>query len=174
MTFLEDDILRLRAVEPNDSLGMFEIENDSSQWMGNGLVAPFSLHNLTEYARNYDADPIRSGQIRLIIDYKETHETAGIVDLYDISAVNRTGFIGIYICEKYRGRDIGLRSIMLIERYASMLLNLRVLGAKVSEINERSRTLFEKAGFTQCGNMPGWHLFGGKSFDLILFSKKIN
>lgn len=174
--FLEDDSIRLRAVEPDDGYFMWAVETDSTQWIENGMSAPFSRHNLEEYARGYDADPIRCGQLRLIIEKKEREnfESVGIIDLYDISPIGRTAFVGIYVCPDRRGRSLGKRALILIERYSSQLLNLRMLGAKISDNNIASRRLFESAGYNQTGMLPSWILSGEKSSDLLIFAKKIN
>lgn len=104
MTFLEDNILRLRAVEPDDADMMWEVESDSGQWIENGMSAPYSRKNLKDYAETYDADPIRAGQLRLVIERKMNggNETVGLIDLYDISSLWRTAYVGIYILEKNR------------------------------------------------------------------------
>lgn len=177
MLFLTDEILRLRAVEPSDAELMWEFESDSSQWRDNGMMAPFSRKNLREYAEGYDPDPIRCGQLRLIIESTETQDAAGnilgIIDLFDISATNRTAFVGIYVKPDSRCKSIASRSLALIERYASQLLNLRILAAKVSERNMASRTLFEKNGYTLSGELRNWLLSGKSEFNLILYSKKL-
>lgn len=173
MKFLEDDKIKLRAVEPEDSDNMLEIECDSRQWRENGMMAPYSRHNLRSYAENYDADPIRSGQLRLIIEEKETEDLLGLIDLYDISCINRTAFVGIYIIDKYRRNGHAVRALKLVENYASQLLNLRILGVKVSSRNHASRLLFEKTGYSQVGNLPDWLLSGHECYNLHVYIKKL-
>ena len=86
-------------MEPEDAKMMWRVESDSTQWRENGMMAPYSMRNLREYAENYDADPIRTGQLRLIAELKtagaETAESrfTGIVDLFDISPTGRTAFV---------------------------------------------------------------------------------
>lgn len=173
MKFLEDDVIRLRAVEPSDANLLWQVETDSNQWRDNGMMAPYSRHNLEEYARHYDADPIRSGQLRLMIELKETNEVAGIIDLYDISALGRTGFIAVYVLEKYRRKQIGRRAIQQMEKYAHTLLNLRVLCAKVSIENSSSKMLFEKMDYVKCGELPDWLYNAGHASSLLIFCKKL-
>lgn len=173
MKLLSDEIVSLRAVEPSDGDAMWEIETDSRQWIENGMMAPYSRHNLREYAENYDADPIRSGQLRLVIDGKIEHEILGLIDLYEISALLRTGFIGIYIKEDFRRKGYGTRALTLMERYAALLLNLRIVGAKVASRNNPSRRLFEKNGYSLRGELPGWLLSGTTEDSLIIYTKRL-
>lgn len=172
MKFLENDSIRLRAVEPDDAESLWEAETDSRQWIDNGMSAPLSLRNLKEYAENYDADPIRSGQLRMICENKEG-AMVGIVDLYDISATGRTAFVGIYIFERFRNNGYAAECISLLEFYAHMLLNLRILGAKIAETNVQSIHLFEQAGYELRGNLPGWLLSGNKSRSLLIYTKQL-
>ncbi len=175
MRFLEDDLLRLRAVEPSDADMMWNIETDSTQWRDNGMSAPYSYHNLQDYADNYDADPMRAGQLRLVAELKgsERNMVVGLVDLYDISPIGRTAFIGIYICEPYRGKGYAARALLLIEIYARMLLNLRILAAKVSATNIASIRMFAKSGYSLSGELHDWLLSGSETCSLLIYTKSI-
>lgn len=172
MKFLENDNIRLRAVEPADAELLWEAENDSRQWLDNGMSAPLSRQNLKNYAENYDADPIRSGQLRMICENKNG-KMVGIVDLYDISAIGRTAFVGIYLFEKYRRNGYAAECLSLLESYARMLLNLRILGAKISETNTNSIHLFENSGYELRGTLPDWLLAGTKSKALYIYTKTL-
>ena len=50
---LRNGALSLRPVEPEDALARWEMESDPHQWIENGMMAPFSLRNLKEYALQY-------------------------------------------------------------------------------------------------------------------------
>lgn len=171
--FLDDGLIRLRAVEPTDVDMMWQMETDSSQWRENGMSAPYSRANLKEYAENYDADPVRAGQLRLVGELKENGDVFGLIDLYDISPTGRTAFVGIYVMAGMRGRGYAPRSLSLLEDYASRLLNLRILGAKVVDTNKASRRLFEDAGYMKCGELPGWILTGRESNSLLIYTKAL-
>ena len=173
MKFLEDDVIRLRAVEPRDAEILWEVETDSNQWRDNGMMAPYSRHNLEEYAKNYDADPIRSGQIRLIIERKEDKKIVGITDLYDISALGRTAFLAVYVLRDERRQGLARRAITQMEKYAHVLLNLRVLCAKVSAENQMSQQMFPSMGYEKCGELPEWLYNAGHAASLLLFAKKL-
>ena len=174
MKFLENDKILLRAVEPDDYKLLFEVENDSSHWNENGMMAPYSRHNLQEYALNYDADPIRCGQLRLMVESKQDSALFGVVDLYDISILNRTAFVGIYILKAYRDKGIARETLELVETYARILLNLRVLGVKISEINSKSIDLFANCGYEKAGELKSWILRGKETYNLYIYLKEID
>lgn len=171
MKLLSDNYIRLRAVEPSDATVMWEMEQDSEQWTHNGMAAPYSLHNLEEYAQNYDADPIRAGQLRLIVERIDDKSVIGVIDLYDISSIHQTAFIGIYIRPEFRKKGYALKSISLLEEYCRMLLNLHQLGAKIMSENIGCNFLFEKAGYIVRGVLPEWYKSGKQRKDILLYSK---
>lgn len=168
--FLENERIRLRAVNPDDARVMWDVESDSSQWLQNCMAAPLSAHNIAEYALNYDADPFSTGQLRLIIETIDNKETIGIIDLYEISAQNRNAFVGIYVMPKFRKSGFGEESIEILKKYAFYVLNLNQLGAKIVYNNKGSINLFKKCGFIQSGMLPDWIQSGSKTMDLYLFT----
>ncbi len=172
-TFLEDEKIRLRAVEPGDVAVISEIERDSTQWLANCMCAPLSVQMISDYAISYDADPFRSGQLRLMIELKDSGLVIGVIDLYEISAQNRNAFIGIYILPQYRKQGFALKSISILENYAFYLLNLRNFGAKIVINNKESINLFKKAGFSHSGTLPQWIEMGPKREDLMIFTKNL-
>lgn len=171
---LEDTDIRIRAVEPEDASAIWEVESDSSQWIQNSMMAPISRQMLLDYALGYDADPFRAGQIRLIAERKSDMAVVGIVDLYNISAMHRNAFIAAYILPEYRRKGYASKAIALLEEYASNLLNLRHICAKIMEDNKPSIRLFCKCGYQRRGEIPEWFLCGNRPTSLLLFSKILN
>lgn len=179
---LRNGALRLRPVEPDDAMAMWEMESDPTQWIQNGMMAPYSLRNLKEYALQYRADPFAEGQLRLMLASEESTEPigndaprpVGIVDLYDISASNRTAWVGIYIRSGYRRKGMGEKALQMLEDYCRRLLNLRILAAKTASENVASQRLFIKAGYIECGCLKDWLVSAGNSQDILLFQKSLN
>lgn len=174
---LNRGLLTLRAVEPEDADAIWEMETMSDQWDHNGLMAPYSKANIRDYALTYDPDPLRSGQLRLMAEVQsDSGESSivGIVDLYDISARNRTAFIGIYVKNSFRGYGYGHDMLSLIEDYALTVLNLRTLAAKISEDNKKSIGLFQSAGYRHAGRLTSWLESAGKTTDMNLFQKLLS
>lgn len=175
--FLSDDNIFLRPVEPKDVDFMWRVESDSTQWIQNSMLAPLSKENLVQYALNYDADPYRAGQLRLIVskknDISDKIEDIGIADLFNISPQNLTAKIGIYILPEFRDGGMGLRTLNLLEDYSRCLLNLRSLCAEIVDCNSASIMLFQKAGYKYIGSLADWLLTAGKTFSLQIYQKNL-
>lgn len=150
----------LRAVEPADVDTLYIWENDRTLWPFGNTRAPISRYQLWAYARNYDANPLSDGQLRLIIDLRSPAgpEPCGILDLYDIDPHNSRAMTGIMIARAYRRRGIALLALQQLGEYARTSLNLRMLGADVAADNLPSLSLFAKAGYTLTSRRPDWFL----------------
>lgn len=178
MGFLKNRDVQLRPVEYSDIDVILRAENDSEQWLMNGMSAPFSRRVIEDYVSSYRADPFGEGQLRLVSEITDSNTkeklVVGIVDLYDIDAVSGTAWVGIYVLPEFRGEGIAFISLQLLERYAGELLNLRILGAKVAEGNDVSLKLFTSSGYKIAGKLPAWLRSGAKVYDVSLFTKSLN
>ena len=169
--FLDNGEIWLRSVEPEDAEIMWKVENDSDQWIQNGMSAPFSHKNIMDYALTYNADPFQAGQIRLIASLKRDNTFMGIADLYEISAIHRHAFVGIYILPEFRSKGFGSQVLRLIEDYAFRLLNLRNLGARIMSGNEFSIKMFSHKDYILRGTVPGWLIYDDKEYEMLFYSK---
>ncbi len=156
MDYLKGKMIRLRALDPDDTDFMSRVEADVCNFEYSGLTAPYSSRQLLEYAVCYDADPFRATQLRLVIEDITDSNPVGLLDFTEISARERTAFTGIYILPAWRRRGLALDSLLTARRYAADILALRYLGAKISTANDSSLALFRKAGWIQYGVMPEW------------------
>ncbi|MDE6522058.1 MAG: GNAT family N-acetyltransferase [Muribaculaceae bacterium] len=149
-----DREIKLRAVEPDDARMMYEAENDEAAWVYSDYLAPLSHELLLQYALSYDADPFRSGQLRLIIE--TGNAPAGILDLFDISARHLRADTGIYIFPDFRGRGIGRVALEAAKEYSKKRLGLHQLTATVAHSNAIAKQAYQKAGFKLTGTRPDW------------------
>ncbi|MDE7403307.1 MAG: GNAT family N-acetyltransferase [Muribaculaceae bacterium] len=163
----------LRALEPGDADAMYFCESEASKWEITSIAAPISKYALRKYAEEYDADPIRAGQIRLTIETRES-EVSGFVDLFNIDPINRTAEVGIVIFSKFQRRGFATEALSLIERYAMLWLRLRTLSAKITCTNTESIGLFEKCGYAKAGTLKNWIATRNNFSDLYIYQKMLD
>lgn len=144
----------LRAIEPSDADFMYLAEQDPAAWKYSDYVAPLSRELLRQYALTYDADPLRSGQLRLIIE--EDGSPIGIADLFDISARHLRADTGIYLSPQYRGNGKGVAALIALAEYCRQRLGLHQIVASVSKLNQPALRCYVKAGFVETGLRPQW------------------
>lgn len=160
----------LRAVEPEDVDFMLECESDAANARWSSYKVPLSKSQLTTYALTYDADPFSAGQLRLIICAPEpVCKLVGILDLYDISAIDSRAFVGICIHPDFRRRGFAKAALLQLQVLNADRLGLANLFAEVSSLNKAGLALFESAGFSRVALLPQWHKIGSSFHDFILF-----
>lgn len=169
---LENDIIRLRAPEPEDLDKFYSWENDTSTWGFGSTITPFSRFTLKQYLIDSNNDFYSDKQLRLVIVHKESEEAIGAIDLYDFDPFNSRAGVGIFIDEDYREKGIGHQALLLLEEYASEFLKIHQLYANISTKNNASIGLFTKCGFKKAGELKDW-LSRSEGYDNIFVFQKI-
>jgi diamine N-acetyltransferase len=172
MTYLENDTLKLRALEPEDLDVLYRWENDSSLWHYGNTMAPYSRFSLKKYLSESRLDIFQSRQLRLVITLKPARIAVGTVDLYDFDPMNKRAGIGILIDKDYRRRGLALQALNLLEEYAFRFLMMKQLYAFVPEKNEASIELFKSGGFEQSGYLRDW-VKNDDGFENVFFMQAI-
>ena len=73
---MESELIRLRALEPEDVNILYKWENDTEIWKVSNTVAPFSKHMLRQFIENQQRDIYETRQLRLIIESKAGNPSA--------------------------------------------------------------------------------------------------
>ncbi|MDE6560537.1 MAG: GNAT family N-acetyltransferase [Muribaculaceae bacterium] len=160
--------LKLRAIEPEDADMMYEAEKDESAWAYSDYLAPLSHELLQNYALTYDADPFRSGQLRLIIEIGKI--PVGILDLFDISPRHLRADTGIYILPEFRGKELATKALEAAKEFCRNRLGLHQLTATIAQTNSHAIHSYEKAGFKATGTRIDWLRTPNGFQDVTLYS----
>lgn len=156
MTLLENETIRLRALEPEDLELLYHWENDSSLWQIGTTVSPFSRYVLKEYIAESHRDIYDMRQLRLMIDLRSANKTIGMVDLFDFDPHNHRAGIGILIDSRYQKQGFATSSVHLLMDYAFNFLKIHQLYVHIPIENEASKTLFSHCGFKVAGILREW------------------
>lgn len=167
-TFLMNDRLYLRAVEPEDLDLMYEMENDPSMWDISSFTVPYSRYVLKQYIESSRSDMYADKQLRLMVVRREDKRTLGTVDITDFVPLHSRGAVGIAIHKDYRRQGYASDALGLLCEYAFGFLFVHQLYAHIAADNEASRRLFSSCGFTQYGLLKDWILTGEGYKDAIL------
>ncbi|MDR1809854.1 MAG: GNAT family N-acetyltransferase [Prevotella sp.] len=167
---LENDILKLRPLEPEDLDVLYKWENDTRLWVHGHTLSPYSKMALRQYITNaMSQDIYQNRQLRLMIDLKKEPKTIGTVDLYDLDIRNLRAGIGILIDENCRNKDFARESLELVKEYAFSFLHLHQLYAYIMPDNLPSIQLFEKAGFTKSSLLKDWVRHNAEYADVAVY-----
>ncbi|MDR1455475.1 MAG: GNAT family N-acetyltransferase [Tannerella sp.] len=168
MKLLENETIRLRAMEPEDLDALYRWENDSRLWRYGNTLAPYSRFALKAYLSDARLDISQSRQLRLMIVLRAEDVTVGTVDLYDLDQLNGRAGVGILIDRPYRRRGLAAEALNLMKDYAFRFLRLNQLYAYVPEGNEPSVKLFSDCGYGTAGKLAAWIRNGAGFEDVYL------
>lgn len=169
---LENDEIRLRALEPDDLPLLYAWENDDLFWAEGNSLAPYSRFVLRQYIEEQQAlDIFSSKQLRLMVELKSEHRAIGTIDLFDFDPFHGRAGVGILIDKDFQSRGFASQALDLLCGYAFRLLRLHQLYCHVNEGNEASIRLFKGAGFEVCGCLKSWNKCADGWRNCLLFQR---
>ena len=113
----QNDLVTIRALEPDDLELLFDTENDTKLWKYSNRFHPYSKSFLNSYIANADKDVFETRQIKFTITNKQK-DPIGFIDLFDFEPLHRRAAVGLTISASSRGRGYANASLKLIQIYA--------------------------------------------------------
>ena len=145
---MENELIRLRALEPDDVQVLYKWENDTEVWKVSNTIVPFSKYMLLQFIANQQRDIFETRQLRLIIESKQS----GNIQL---SPIHKD--CGILIYDKRdQGQGYASQALSSLIRYGFQVLGLNQLYCDIPSHNIRSLALFKSKGFTVVGLKKEW------------------
>lgn len=169
MNILENELVRLRALEPRDVDIIYDWENDTDVWQVSNTLAPFSKNIINKYVNSSHQDIYEAKQLRLMIDARDIGSnplTVGTIDLFDFEPYHNRAGIGILIGnEKYRNKGYASSAIDIMIEYCFKVLALNQVYCNINANNEISIKLFQSKGFVISGTKKAWTKTGHQYHD---------
>ncbi|TFD98840.1 N-acetyltransferase [Dysgonomonas capnocytophagoides] len=155
--YLENDDIKLRALEPEDLEVLYKWENDTQLWIHGNTLSPYSKLALREYiADTQQTDIYQAKQLRLMIELESDGTVIGTVDIYDFDFHHAKAGIGILVDNAYRQCNYATIALELVHEYIFNFLRINQLYAYIASDNKNSLKLFEKSGYKQSGFLKQW------------------
>lgn len=156
MGLLDNENIRLRALEPEDLDALYRWENNTDSWGVGYTLAPYSRFVLKEYIEQSHRDIFDLKQLRLMIECKNDEQVVGMIDLFDFDPAHRKAGVGILLDSEFRGKGIATEAVRILSVYAFSFLKLHQLYAHIPVTNEESLKLFKRCGFIETGRLTDW------------------
>jgi diamine N-acetyltransferase len=153
---LENENIRLRAVEPEDLDKLYIWENNSQLWEVGNTRNPYSRFVLKQYIVDSDKDIYENKQLRLMIVDVKTGETVGTVDLFDFDIHNSRIALGLFVDTTFQGKGYAKLSLQLVEEYVFEFLKINQLYCHIAENNIASIHMFEQEKFEKTSLLKNW------------------
>lgn len=168
MRFLENDEIKLRAIEPEDLSFLYAWENHSDWWHLGATLSPYSHYTLKEYIANAGEDIYTLKQLRLMIVLQEQEDTIGMIDVYDFDPFHKRAGIGILIAPEFQKSGYGNIALCLLKKYLFEFLRLHQLYVHIPVGNEASIHLFVNNEFYQTGCLKDWLWVDNQYTDVLV------
>ena len=152
---LENDLIKLRAFEPEDLDVFYKWENDTTLWSWGCTIAPYSRYELRQYILS-GKDIYESKQLRFVVELKAETKAIGMIDLYDFEPLHKRAAVGILIDEAYQKKGLAGEALSLLCSYSFSFLKLHQLYAFIPFKNEPGKKLFLRSGFKENGILRDW------------------
>lgn len=170
--FLNNEILQLRALEPEDLEMLYKWENDTEVWKFGSAMSPYSKFILRQYIADAQTDIFESKQLRFMIALHNKEQAAvGTIDLYDFDALNSRCGVGIYIDSDWRKNGYAMHALRLLQDYVFNFLKINQLYAVIPVSNKSSTHLFQSAEFSKSGVLKQWISYQNRHEDAIIVQK---
>lgn len=158
----------LRAPELRDVDVLNKWSNDPDVWqLLGGWHFPYSAESTQKWIGGLSNNNICS-QV-FCVDVPE-EGLVGTANLLDIDWKNRHASHGMMLGDKnYRGKGLGLDTVMALTRYAFDELGLERLDSGMVALNERSISFYTKScGWEFEGKRKNWYYRSGRYYDLVM------
>lgn len=166
---LEGELVRLRALEPEDAerIHGFVSDPEVGRWMHTGYPRSFA-----QVRKKAEERPLNSYQL-VVLGIEADGKLIGIVDLRDAEPEVGNAELDIYIGDaEYRnGGGYGTEALRLMCRYGFDSMRLHMITLWVVAENERARHVYRKVGFSEDGrHREAFVGKDGRRHDMILMS----
>ncbi|MBP3228406.1 MAG: GNAT family N-acetyltransferase [Bacteroidaceae bacterium] len=165
--------LRLRALEPEDLELVYAMENTPDVSAQSAVRTPVSRYDVRRYLETPAADPLTSGELRLVAVRTGDGAPVALADLTVIDALNAHAEVGVAVLPEERGRGYALETLRLLEDTACRRLGLHTLTALVAATNAAALGLFRRAGYAHAGTLPHYRFSGDGWDDVEIFYKRL-
>ena len=152
---LENNNIKLRALEPEDLDAFYQWENDATLWSWSCTIAPYSRYDLRQYILS-EKDIYETKQIRFVVELMQEKKAIGMIDLYDFEPYHRRAAVSIIIEKHYQHKGLASEALSLLCSYSFSFLKLHQLYAFIPVKNEPSKRLFTRSGFKEEGILHDW------------------
>ena len=169
MKLLENESIRLRALEPEDLEFLYKWENDTSLWKYGNTLTPFSKYVLHQYLENSSLDIYEAKQLRMIIQDRATGLPVGTIDLYDFEPYHSRAGLGILVDESFQRKAYATQALNLMKEYIFQFLKMDQVYAFIPAQNVPSLHLFRKCGFVESGLLKKWNKTSADREDVFVY-----
>jgi len=163
--------IRLRAVERDDLPLFVQWLNDPEVTAGLMIIMPLSREEEQHWFDKIMAHPPAERPLAIEIKDADTWRLVGNCEFHDISPVNHSATVGIFIGDKsIWDSGYGTEAMQVMLKFGFESLNLNRIALMVYDTNPRAQHVYEKVGFVHEGRLRQARFKNGQYGDELLMS----
>ena len=167
---LENENIKLRALEPQDLDFIYEIENNTDIWNISNTQTPYSKFLIKQYLKNAHQDIYTAKQLRLVIESKPDNKCIGLIDLFEFDPKNKRVGLGLLITNLGdRNKGVGRQATELLINYVFDFLQVNQIFINIDTNNSASIKLFNNFGFELIGTKKDWNFYDNSFHDEAMY-----
>lgn len=147
---LETDRLRLRALELNDSIAIYDYHSNKSHFEYVDMPVYTDVEQAKEYINTRLSGIEENKWIIWGIELKESKELIGTISIWNFNEECGSGELGYGLFPKYRKQGYMKEALECVVDYGFEIIKLKTIEAYTNEMNMPSRVLLEDASFKYC------------------------
>ncbi len=165
----QGDLVRLRAVEPEDWQVLFEWDQDTDVMRRSGdLPFPESRERAKKWAAEQALQEGKDDRYRWVVE-SLSGEFVGMIETHFCNRRHGTFQLGIAVLREHWRKGYASEAIRLVLAYYFRDLRYQKVNAHVFSFNEASLGLFRKLGFRQEGRLRRMVFADGAYHDEVVF-----
>lgn len=164
--------LEIRPIEPYDASWLVNMRNEEEVISNLHDPIMYSIESTVQWIKN-----MPKGSMRWVAynDVCESGINIGIIRIDHFDTLNRNCYIGMDICEGFRGQGLSREIYKIVLDKLFQVYNMETIYLEVLANNERAIHIYEKLGFCYCGGFPRKILRNSKYIDsYIMYLTKEN
>lgn len=171
--YWEGSLIRLRAVEPGDAEAHVRFNQSDDYGMLDQLYPPASTARVESWAEAKAQEGFRDDAYSFQMEALDSGELVGGIATHN--AIPRIGIVsyGLHVFAEHRGKGYASEAICLVLRYYFQERRYQKANVGVYAINEPSRRLHERLGFTLEGTIRRSVYTGGEYSDELRFGMTV-
>ncbi|KRM71311.1 GNAT family N-acetyltransferase [Lacticaseibacillus brantae] len=167
--------VQLKFPEIHDATALFTLVDADRPGLGRFLPWVEKTKTVEDEARflHFVREQVSQDQLWAAVILVEG-QAAGMIDIHQLDAENRTGEIGYWLGKTYRGRGVVTAALAAVERVAFRELALTRLVLVAANTNTASQAVAQRRGFQQEGILRQALVLPEGVSDAVLYSKLVS
>lgn len=155
--------LQFKKIEDSHIQELFAIYDNDKVFEYCGIIPKHNLQTVQKMIGHFERDYMKKSRIKWgIFEKSQSEKLVGIIEAMDFNQKVDMVTIGYYLAEAFWGKGIASEAVAVIVKFLMEEVNVNRIQAEVMPLNESSKKVLLKNGFSKEGLLRQASLWSGK------------